>query len=291
MPPRMIVVAILALWLFAIGWMFQRDLWPQLRPGDPPPYTIDLVDEARQHALPIHWLIFHGDSKIGDVQTVVSYRSVDDTFDMQSKVARIDLGRIGPLQISATGLASTYRVTRAGALREMLIEGILSLQGVGVAVDAKLNIDGKIDGNRFAPVGTIELANHKENLQLEPVEVSARGSILNPLHPVNRITGLRPGQHWRLPLVDPLTDSVEAMVQKNPALQVLAQRAPRARILAAEVADESKPLHWEQRDVPCLVIEYRQDDFLARTWVRQSDGLVLRQEASIWGEKVVLERE
>jgi len=291
MPPRMIVLAIVALWLFAIGWMFQRDLWPHLRPGEPPPYIIDLADEARQQALPIRWVILHGDAKIGDVQTVVRYRSEDDTFDMQSKIGRIDLGRMGPVEISATGLISNYRVTRAGDLREMHIEGTISLQGLQVALDAKLNLDGKIEEKMFIPTGQIEFASQREPLPLEPVEISTRGSLLNPLHPVNRIAGLRPGQHWRLPLVDPLTDSLETMVKKNPVLQILAQRAPRARTLEAEVLDQPKSLQWGQHEVLCLVIEYRQDETVARTWVRESDGLVLRQEASIRGEKLVLERE
>jgi len=241
--------------------------------------------------LPIRWVILHGDSKIGDVQTTIRYHTADDTFDMQSKIAKIDLGRIGLLQISATGLASTYRVTRSGELREMFIEGVLALEGARMAVSAGLNLSGKVEQGHFVPSGEVEFAGSKQVLPLEPVAISTRGSILNPLHPVNRIAGLRPGQHWRVPLVDPLADSLEAMVQKNPALQFLAQRSPRAKILQAEVLGEPMTLHWEQRDVPCLVIEYRQDDFLARTWVRQSDGLVLRQEASIWGEKVVLERE
>jgi hypothetical protein len=295
MPPRLIVVAILIFWIAATAWLFQRDLWPNLRPDEPPPYTIDLADEARQQALPIHWNVLHGEKKIGQVQTSVSYRPADDTFDMQGRIGHLDLGRVGLLQISANRLASTYTVTRTGELRELLIEGTLAVQTAALLsaalIDARVRLEGKVEKGYFIPYGEVEVGNHKEELQLEPVEVSSRGSILNPLHPVNRIVNLRPGQHWRTPLVDPLADSLSTMVRKNPALEMLVRRAPGARELRAEVLAEPVTMRWEQREVPCLVIEYRRDDFLAHTWVRASDGLVLRQEASVWGERIVLERE
>jgi hypothetical protein len=38
------------------------------------------------------------------------------------------------------------------------------------------------------------------------------------------------------------------------------------------------------------VIDYRAGDLTARTWVRQSDGLVLQQEAMFLGDRLVLKR-
>ena len=63
------------------------------------------------------------------------------------------------------------------------------------------------------------------------------------------------------------------------------------RRLQAEVLPETKLLRWKDREVPCLVIEYRGDDSTARTWVREDDGLVLRQEFSFWGDQIVMERD
>jgi len=51
-------------------------------------------------------------------------------------------------------------------------------------------------------------------------------------------------------------------------------------------------LFWDGQDVPCLVIKYTGDgDVNARTWVRESDGLVLRQEARQGGDLLSLERD
>ena len=43
-------------------------------------------------------------------------------------------------------------------------------------------------------------------------------------------------------------------------------------------------MHWNGEAVSCWVIEYRRDEPVARTWVRASDGKVLKQEAFQKGE-------
>ena len=86
-----------------------------------------------------------------------------------------------------------------------------------------------------------------------------------------------------MPLVDPLADALGGLVGSSAGV----------RFLDARVADEPRTLVWNGRDVPCLVIEYQGDDVTAQTWVCQTDGLVLRQEASRprEGEIIVLQRD
>jgi hypothetical protein len=50
-------------------------------------------------------------------------------------------------------------------------------------------------------------------------------------------------------------------------------------------------LNVKGEDVSCWVIEYRRKEPVARTWVRASDGKVLRQEAFEKGESLTFERE
>jgi hypothetical protein len=64
--------------------------------------------------------------------------------------------------------------------------------------------------------------------------------------------------------------------------------------LRAEVLPDTQVLRWKEHDVPCLVIEYHSDDLTARTWVWQDNddnGRVLRQEASFWGDNVIMVRD
>jgi len=54
---------------------------------------------------------------------------------------------------------------------------------------------------------------------------------------------------------------------------------------------ETRPLTYNGNEHACLVIEFRGENMTAHTWVRAGDGLVLRQDATVWGDSLVLERE
>jgi hypothetical protein len=295
MPPRPIVLAIVLFWLSMSGWLFYRDLWPSLRPGDPPPYVIDLADEARRQAVRTRWFIYRGEKRIGLALTWVSYEQVTDTFELHSEIPKLDLGGIGPLRIEARRLEGMYRVSREGDLREVSAELYLDIVGLGLLggsdAGAKIKIAGLLADGTFTPTGSLIWNGHQEPLPLEPVPVSGRGNVLDPLHPVGRIQGLRPGQHWRAPVVDPLSDSLRAMVQRNPVLQPFVKQDAGIRSLQAEVLPETHMLLWQDEEIVCLVVQYSDREITTQVWVRESDGTVLRQEASIGGEKLVLERD
>lgn len=295
MPPRPVVLAIVLFWTTMSSWLFYRDVWPSLRPGEPPPYVIDLADEARRQALHLHWFIYRRDKKIGQAQTWVSYDQPTDTFELHSEIPKLELAGIGPLRVEAQSLEGMYRVTRDGDLREVKAELFLSVRGLGLLgqqdAHAKVHLAGTVKNGTFVPKGSIGWNGQEENLPLEPVPISGRGTVLNPLHPVGRIGGLHRGQHWRTPIVDPLSDSIRAMIRKNPALDTFMSKDPEIRTLEAEVLGGSHRLPWHGEDVECLIVEYRNQDLNVRIFVRESDGTVLRQVASIWGEELILERD
>jgi hypothetical protein len=65
-------------------------------------------------------------------------------------------------------------------------------------------------------------------------------------------------------------------------------------MLHAQVSEEI--LDWPQGTsgtvrIRCFVITYTGGDSKARTWVRQSDGTVLQQEASVGSDELILKRE
>src|SRR5262249_30863574 len=57
MPSRRLSVAIVALWLAALGWLFSREVLPKLRTGEPPPFAIELVDEVKAVPRQTNWII------------------------------------------------------------------------------------------------------------------------------------------------------------------------------------------------------------------------------------------
>src|SRR5471030_1683909 len=92
MPPRFLTLTILAFWLGMTGWLAYRDLWPRWRAGEPPPYSIDLADEARRQSVPVLWTVYRRlpgmvkDERIGRLHTWVVYRDEDDTFELHGEM-------------------------------------------------------------------------------------------------------------------------------------------------------------------------------------------------------------
>lgn len=291
MPRWPVSLAIVAFWLAVTGWLIARDVWPALTAGEAPPFTIDLADEAQMHATRIRWIMLRGDSasesKIGRAWTWVKYHPDDDTFEMNEVIEELKLSK-GLVTVKVPRMHSAYRVTADGDLRSMSVHVEAGMRVSGKTVlDLTADIAGDVHDGQYWPKCHIESSAWDPlDPEMKPVPVARNGAVLNPLHPVNRIAGLKPSQRWRMPVVDPLGDALSAK-----ANEFLPAAQPGPRVLDAEVLREPKILVWEKREIACLVIQYRGEDVTARTWVRQRDGLVVRQEAVQLGERVVLQRE
>jgi hypothetical protein len=295
MPARHFVVAIVLFWMAATGWLVYRDIWPSVRPGEPPPFTIDLADEVKS-AAENRWKVFQNGEEKGYAVTFVRPRLDDATYEVKGEF------RLWPsIELRGKGdpeqkITSMYRLTREGELRE--VEA--SFEGKWGNVSVKGTVKGPVQDGLFRPRAELEvfgqrlkgLLGKSLDEELKPVEVSVRGSVLNPMQPLNRLPGLRKGQHWRMPLVDPVEDMLRETLRAFPLLSgAFRDQGPEVTSLEARVRPQLEVLKLNQNVIPCLVIDYEGGDLTAQTWVRQLDGLVLVQEASRPGERLRLERE
>jgi hypothetical protein len=310
MPPRWLSVAIVVSWLAATAWLIWRDLWPSWRPGEPPPFHIDLVEEVQKaDKPPIFWHVRLDDQDVFRASTWVDYHSEEDTFAFHARYqARKGLNTraydvAGLFRVA--GMSSEYRVNRAGELRSLRAEIEVSLKeprerlptalarffptksppprpvmpgGLSArdpASEIRLALWGEVrDGQFFAHCQANAVwLDQLRQIDLPPTTVSHNGSVLLPLHPVNRIHGLRPGRTWRQPLVDPFRDAFAAL----PGFS----GEPHA--VLARVLPEPQPLQRSDNDTAsCLVIEYEDEgEIVGRTWVEQDSERVLKQEAII----------
>jgi hypothetical protein len=282
MPSRPIVLAVLGFWLAANGWLFYREIWPRLRPGEPPAYSIDLAEEAGGGS--IAWDVLHNNKRIGTAITKVVYDDKGKTYDLVCDYTyEKDKGLPIMALLWVKKMSSTLRVTRQGQLRQARVN--VSLRGWTGPAEMKLEAD--IDRGLLTPRLELRagagLLEHK--LKLEPVEVSESGNILNPMHPLSKVMNLREGQNWRLPDVDPLKTAAAALGKQ------FTGQAFTFPPLFAEVRATS--LMWAGRPADCWLIEYHEagKKVTARTWVRKADALVLRQEALHQGTHLVLQRD
>jgi hypothetical protein len=291
MPPRGVIVGIITFWMGMTGWLFFRELWPQLQPGQPPPFRIDLADEA-QNNIPIRWSIMKDEENRGYIRTWVNFRDQDDTFEL-----------VGEFKLWMTSntegqpdfiVLSKYRVTREGELRDFessikvkLPTGLARPQeGENTFHVEVLRVSGEVRDHFCYPrmkVASevkkwVPLASIFER-ELEPVAMPKRASILNTLAPVNKLARVRKGQHWSIPMIDPLA--------------MFWNQTPRMQYLDAHVRNDIDWIQWgtKKDPVPCLVIEYQGDDISGHTWIQEEDGLVVRQEISQHGDKLELRRD
>ena len=91
-------------------------------------------------------------------------------------------------------------------------------------------------------------------------------------------------------VMNPLHAALAATAKEK--LRFEAELGDSTRYLQARVLPEPRPLIFPgPLEVPCLVVEYRDDEMTARTWVEEATGLVLRQEAESEGQHWVMQRE
>jgi hypothetical protein len=294
-------LSILAFWLATTGWLLWHELWPSWLP-DAPPYHIDLVDEVVQKGSPLKtpWTVLRRSksassseaSPVFRASTWVEYQRDEDTFTLHAVLqARKDLTAqpfylgVGPLKVKVEELTSAYRVDRAGRLRELRTEVKVQPRNSNSPALLQAQLWAEVRGEQlFAHCRGRDLeSDQRIEIDLPPAPVSYNGSVLLPLHPVNRIHGLRPGRSWRQPLLDPFRDVFPSVPGFGGGVrQVNARVLPQPQVL--ELAPQVQPT--------CLVIEYESEgEILGRTWVEQDSERVQQQEAVLDGDTWIMKRD
>jgi hypothetical protein len=286
-PSRPTRILIVLFWLTTAGWYVQREIMPYWTADAAPTFAVDLTDEALRQSLPVTWSLSRAGHKVCPIRTTVEYHGEEDEFSLHCVVWKLEL--VPGLTIDT--YRGSYRVTRQGRLVES--KTIIAI-GPDQQIQAKLTITAKIiDGNALvkcqlqSSVGAWESAEERKLV----------GDIgtLNPLHPVHKLSNLRVGQRWTQPMSDPVAEAQRAallllgrQLTGVNLQQLFGESAPKS--LIAEVTGPA-PFEWHGHLHNCYVIEYRGDGHTASTWVRVSDGWVLRQEASANGDKWELQRD
>jgi hypothetical protein len=296
MPSRIIMVAIIAFWVATTTWLFQRDVWPRVYSEDPPPFALDVVDEAPRprNRHETHWRVTENDLPVGSAKTIVTYDQSEHQFDIAGRVFLSSRpprsGLLPPLDHqremaesldkTPVTIKNTYKVTPEGELK-MLTTDVLTSSSqdspVPVESEVELTIEGKVENQVFdAHWWLRKPKDGGPAVQLDLVRVSKDGCVLNTMHPPPRVPGLFVGKRWRVPAIDPLA-----------AARTPLQR-PELVLLDARVGEEM--LELGRREVECFVIHYSGRDTALKTWVRQSDGLVLQHQVEFGGHRLVMRR-
>ncbi len=277
MPPRILTWSIVIAWTAMTSWLFYHDLWPRLRPGDPPPFKIDFADEVLVKRPPVRWTVSRNGKATYVMKSEMTYDAELDQFEISSELSpRPSLPENAPLLERIT-MKSVYIVTRDGDLRKFSITTNVPIFGEVIMV--KLNGEYR-DDQLFS---WVEIPASGIKKHWDPVKVVAKGNALNPLQPMDRLPHVQPGREWNMTLSEPLIDALSGVV---PGLKDNSVKQLHAQVLADEFT-----LPFGSREETCYVIEYTAEDANGKTWVRTTDGLVLKQEFTLRDDDWVLLRE
>ncbi len=285
MPPRMVCLAILTIWLGLNGWLFYQELLPRLMPGQVPPFTIDLVEETQTRRPHIEWVVEHEGKRAFRAKTYVTHPE-HDVFELTAEFST-PFGEPAPMHgIRVKRMKSSYTVNSVGDLLglDVEIDGIPQLAAALRLVKQEFSvaIRGQVNNREITPQLTLEMPGRKFERKLPTVKVPAGGSVLLPLHPVNRMQGIRLGDSWTMRVFDPIAGS----------LSVFGGDAGELQLLRARVRPEFESFSYGRRQkVDCLVIDYEGENLQASTWVAKERGLVLCQEAIIDNQRWAMYRD
>jgi hypothetical protein len=283
MPSRLVVCAIVLFWAATTGWLLYREVWPYLGAGEPPPYTVDITEQVA--ASPASWYVYERGRRIGLGISQVERRNEDRTFDLQTQFRFETDGLTFFKRFEVTKITSMYRVTEEGELKALASSIKLRERSTKPPVmpEMEFSFEGEVQDDALQP--KLLFNGQPQTLfELKPIPVARHGNVLNPMHLLNRLPGLRTAQRWRIPMLDPFSGQGDAVIGG------LANQGLTIPVLEATVVDGT--LEWGGQEVPCRVVEYHEPgkEVTARTWTRRRDGLVLQQEARHAGYEFVLTR-
>lgn len=262
MPPRIITAGIIVFWLAMTALLIQREVVPMMLADASPNFQPDLTDEIGSPL--VGWTVFKDEERIGSGTSRVTAN--DGNFELRSTF-NFDKLAFGPIFIR--NMENMYRVDPQGkllAFSTKVSANLVNKPGLG-APDVAGTIEGEVIDDMIEP--RFNLLGYEQ--KLDKIHLKQEGSIVNPMHLINRLRGLRPGMTWKVKRVDAL----DAVTKQFGALA----KQPKVPDLIATV--KAGKMKWDRKEVACNVIQYAEPgkEASAWTWVRRVDGLVLQQEA------------
>ena len=297
MPPRTIVGLILVFWLFSIAYLVYREYWPWWRTNAPPPFLVELADEAEP--LVAHWSIQRGDQKVGSAITTMTCLK-DNTIELSSTINNFEFNvhvpPFPPVSVKVPTLHTMQRVTRDGQLVSVRSRLQLHVMALGLKLEFKASLTGRVRDGKLYATSTLDSPLGRSEHELEPIDMQM-GNVLNPMQPIAKVR-VRPGQHWKMSNVDPLGEAFNLSIQHllgqlSKESKPIKLKVQTPKVLLARVASEPRTWSFETRSVSCHVIEYKSEDdsISGSTWVAVESGMVMRQEIVHLGERLVMERD
>lgn len=296
MPSRSITALILLVWIATVGWVAYERWLPWLRPSDQPVFALDLADEvAPEHAM---WTLYRKKQSIGAAETRIIPLK-DGTFELVNRLGEVEI-KVALMTVKIRNFATHKFVNRDGELLKMHAVAKVEFKALGMGLNVNAKMNGVVVGDELIATCDFDSDLGKATEKLEPIILTNKRA-QSPFQPLHRFPTLRPGQTWREANVDPVNDALNTAVERVVTRKIAEQFGGRmpiklptpktAKEFIAEVQGEPETITHREKEYVCHLIIYKADDMVMKTWVQINDGKVIRQEASMMGDQLTMQRE
>lgn len=277
MPSRWISWSIIVFWIGMMAWLTGAELYHRF--GTRPRLQDTLAASAQ--AGPVHWNITEilrrdRPPKEGEAPeerplgTAVTELRLDARSGKYLLAQQIHLHRLFNTGFSLN-LTSRSEVNLFGRLQQ------ISFNATVPEVNLHCELVGRPQGpDKLRVQAFFRFGSEHQEVQ-QTISYDGTDLVLSSLCPLDRMPGLRPGQTWKTPMVDP----VESILGQSFSSGNLPKAEITRPLVTVRVWDQPQGLLWRGEFVPCLVVEAVQGGRSMKIYVRESDGLVLRQTAEL----------
>ncbi len=168
MPPRFLILTIVAAWLACTGFLLHRDVVPKFITYDGPPFTINLEEEARFNE--VGWEVNRNGQAWASARTSVKRRR-DGTFDLHGII--YDFSKINqPVEGVQLIMAKTrYHIAEDGRPLEVtatisarILPGPAALGETSKdpPISLELKLSGTLEGNKLRPRLSLKFGDKPE---------------------------------------------------------------------------------------------------------------------------------
>jgi hypothetical protein len=260
-------IALIFIWLAGLGWWCVREMVPRWLAGRME-YQQLLARRASDE--PTLWKIMMGDQKVGNI------------------VSNVHPAPNGGFSINSQASVSTSLIPNLGAEAFLQIQFRADVSPLGTLknFDAKVHIEGSsmslsVRGDVQGDTATLLVfAGRQQMGSPTTIRLDPKLPLGQSLAPPDRLPGLWVGRRWTSKTIDPQSLITRGGIFSGAAVSTKD---------AVHTVIGIETISWNDEPSACFVVEDKLDGINGKTWVRQTDGQVLRQEAGFGNARVVME--
>lgn len=313
MPGRLTIAFIMVFFAGMLGWQWARNIGTSF--GDGPQLKASLELAAQDGTT--NWKMLLNQKHLGEAQTVVTKTAMGVFVLRQSVVLDGDLEAfMGPMSIAAKAFGiklndfrafinTELELTYLGTMRKLNMSftartrPVLTVQDIKKAEEPKVEASRRNDKDEALPLLRMVITADVQQMDfltlrgnfmmvdmrfpIDDVKVKYRNkdTFLSSIAPTDCLAGIRLGQRWQTPVLDP-TQMMTGALASSKAKELTngsfnAEDLVKTRVSEVRVLDELRELEWDKQRVPCYVAQSNEKGSKMQIWINASNYRVLKQ--------------